>query len=328
MLNMIHYILVGSYRLGLIDKVTINESVTLLADTATITLPGMEGGKALDVEKKLKRGDAVSISVGYLEAGVPQEFKGYVQNISINGGNITLECEDELFNFRKALPNKEYKNIKLDKLLKEILAAIPGNYRVDCSYAWQFDKFVIKDMTGYDVLRKIQDQLGADIYIKKDEKAKDEEEKYILHIHPPEEKTGPTVKYDFAYNIEKESLTYRRADEKKVQVTLKSLQRDGTIKEVKCGVEGGDSFEIICPAASSEADMKRRGDIEVQKYSYTGYEGSIDTWLVPWIKPGYKAQLIDADYDHRQGTYYVKSVTTEFSSSGGKRKVELGRKCD
>lgn len=43
------------------------EVVELLADTATITLPGAQYNVALDVEDKLHRGDKVIIRFGYKE---------------------------------------------------------------------------------------------------------------------------------------------------------------------------------------------------------------------------------------------------------------------
>ena len=40
--------------------------------------------------------------------------------------------------------------------------------------------------------------------------------------------------------------------------------------------------------------------------------------------PGDTATLHDADYPNKDGTYYVRAVTTDFSEDGGVRKVELG----
>ena len=47
MYTMTYDITVGNYRLGMLDKVEIHKSVELLADTATITLPGAEYNAAL-----------------------------------------------------------------------------------------------------------------------------------------------------------------------------------------------------------------------------------------------------------------------------------------
>ena len=42
------------------------------------------------------------------------------------------------------------------------------------------------------------------------------------------------------------------------------------------------------------------------------------------LKPGDKAVLHDKDYDYKDGSYFVRAVSTEFSADGGKRTVELG----
>ena len=70
--------------------------------------------------------------------------------------------------------------------------------------------------------------------------------------------------------------------------------------------------------------MRLRGETELKRRTFDGYDGSIDTWLIPECRAGDTAEIHDTDYPHKEGTYFVRSVTTEFSSSGGKRKIELG----
>ena len=70
--------------------------------------------------------------------------------------------------------------------------------------------------------------------------------------------------------------------------------------------------------------MKLRGESERKRLTFDGYDGSITTWLVPFVIPGDSANLHDADYDYKDGRYFVRAVKTEFSSSGGTREVELG----
>ena len=164
---MVFDIQVGDYKLGMLDKVEIHKSQELLADTATITLPSAQYNVALDVESKIKRGDKVVILLGYKEIGLREEFRGYLQRISTDGGNITLYCEDDLYTMSKSIPNKVFKQVTLKKLLEYVLQNIKDvKLTVDCSYEWSYAKFVINNATGYDVLKKVQDECGADIYIR------------------------------------------------------------------------------------------------------------------------------------------------------------------
>lgn len=304
---------IGEFYLGMVESITIHKSVELLADTCEIVLPAARLNKALEVEEQIKRGDEVSVSIGYKEVGIKEEFKGYLQRISTDGGSIKLFCEDDLFQFRKDLPNEELKKISLSDLLSKVVKGIGKNYKVNCSYTWVYDKFVIRDATGYDVLKKVQEECGADIYLKDG----------VLHIHPPGEVVGKERFYDFAVNIEEAELSFKRAEDKKVKVVVKAIMPDGKVKEIEVGSTGGEKVEVKCHA-SDTASMKARGEAEVKRRTFDGYDGSITTWLIPECNPGDTASIHDGDYTYKDGTYFVRSVTTDFSEGGGKRKVELG----
>ena len=313
MYTMQYDIQIGNYKLGMLDKVEIHKSVEQLADTAVITLPASQYNKALEVEDKLKRGDAVTIVFGYKESGMEKEFDGWLQRISTDGGNIKLHCEDDLFRFRKEIPNEVLKQVCLQTLLQKVVNGCGLNLKVNCSYSWTYDKFVINNASGFDVLKKVQEECGADIYVSGGE----------LHVHPPGEKMYDERFYDLSINVEEEGLTYRRAEDKKVKVVVKALLPDGTTKEVETGSTGGEKIEIKC-ATSDEASMKARGELEVKRRTFDGYEGSITGWLIPMCRPADSVTIRDKDYPYKDGTYFVTSVATEFGKEGGKRKIDLG----
>lgn len=315
MYTMQYDIQIGNYRLGMLDGVEIRKSVEQLADTAVITLPASQYNRALDIEKQLKRGDAVSIRIGYKESGLELEFAGWLQRISTDGGNIKLHCEDDLFLFRKELSDEVLADVPLADLLKKVTSGCGLTCAVDCSYTWTYEKFVIQNATGYDVLKKVQEECGADIFMADD----------TLHVHAPGEQVGKERHYDLAVNVESEELTYRRAEDKKVKVVVKALLPDGKVKEVETGSTGGEKIEVKCPT-SDDAAMRARGEQEVKRRTFDGYEGCITGWLLPMCRPGDSVTIRDSDYPHKDGTYFVTGVTTSFSKEGGKRKIELGFK--
>ena len=306
-------ITVGDWRLGMVEKVEIVRSVEQLADTCIITLPGAEYNKALDVEQKLHRGDRVVVNLGYAEIGMVQEFEGWLQRIGTDNGAITLECEDDLFLFRKALEDRQLENVTLSDLLALVVEGVGGGFDIDCSYSWTYQKFVISTATGFDVLQKIQEESGADIYI----------QGKTLHVHGPGEKVGNTIIYDFEQNVQDCDLTYRRTEDRRVRIVVKALLPDGKVKEREYGTTGGDRV-VVRSAASDDASMDLRGESEHKRLTFDGYDGNIVTWLVPYIKPGDSAEIHDREYQYKDGTYYVKGVKTEFSAEGGVRTVELG----
>ena len=304
---------VSNYKLGMLDAVSVHKSVELLAATCEITLPAAQLNVAIDIESKVKRGDQVVVQFGYKETGLIEEFRGWVQRVSTDGGNIKLFCEDDLFTFRKDIPNAVLKKVSLAGLLQRVIKGVGKSYKISCSYTWTYAKFVIRDATGYDVLKKVQEECGADIYLKDG----------VLHVHPPGEVTGTDRYYDFALNIEDADLTYRTAADKKIRVIVKAILPNGKVKEIETGSTGGEKIEVKGHASDTKS-MKARGEAEVKRRSFDGLDGSITTWLIPYCAPGDTATIHDADYSHKDGTYYVRSVTTDFSASGGVRKIELG----
>ncbi len=296
----------------MLESVEIHRSVELLADTAVIRLPGSEYNAALDVESRIRRGDRVTVRLGYWETEIMTEFEGWVQRVGTDNGAITLECEDDLFRMRVALRDRQLEKVSLKDLLNGVLSEI-GGYTLDCSYDWTYDRFVINTATGYDVLAKVQEESGADIYL----------DGTVLHVHPPGQMTGREVIYDFAQNVQSCDLQYRRSDERRVRVVVKALMPDGTVRESEYGPAGGDKVEVRC-AATDDASMRSRGESEVRRLSFDGYDGSITGWLVPYVRPGDSVVLHDRDYEYKNGKYFVQAVTTTFGSSGGTRKIELG----
>ena len=135
--------------------------------------------------------------------------------------------------------------------------------------------------------------------------------------------TGSTFPKPLSKDEEEEYYEDSEADEGYVELVNARELPDGTVKEVETGSTGGEKIEITSPT-TDEASMKARGEQEVKRRTFDGYDGSITTWLVPECQPGDSANLHDGDYPDKDGCYFVRSVTTEFSSSGGKRKIGLG----
>ncbi len=306
---------IGQYKLGLLEKVKVHTSVDLLADTAEITLPGVVINKSLDIEKYIKRGDKMMIKLGY-DGDLQIEFEGYLNTISTDNGKVLLRCEDSLFLFRKPLANREYKNISLKNFLKAVIGELKLGIGLECKYDFTYDKFVVNGATAYDVLKKIQEETKANIYMKSGK----------LQVQPQYVETFGLAKYDFAHNIEKDNLTYRTADDQKFEVEVEGLTKKGESVKVIVGTPGGDKRSVKIYGVTDKAVLKKRGEEEIKNLSYDGFEGDFTGWLLPRCEAGYEVELTDDEYEYKNGKYYATAVTTEVSSAGGSRKVQLGRK--
>jgi len=309
---------IGGYRLKMVEKVSIKRSVELLADTATVTLPATVFNKTISIEDKIKVGDAVEIELGYND-DLKTEFKGYLKSIKTDGGSLTLELEDDIYLFRKSVKDEEMKDASVKKILENICSQV-GGFSVSCDYDFTYDKFVINNATGYDVLKKIQDEASPNIYLKDK----------VLHVHPQYAEIFGEARYDFSKNIEREGtdLKYKSEDERKFLIVVEGTDETGATVSVEKGVTGGDKMTLKLPGVSSRSSLEQKAQSVLEQKVYTGYEGSFQTWLVPYVDAGYKVAITDPDYEVKNGTYYVISVETTFSKDGGVRKVTLGKRVD
>jgi hypothetical protein len=313
MYNLTWHITIGKYTLAMLESVTIKRSVEALSDTAVITLPGTVYNRALEVESQIKRGDAVTIRLGYNDEPVT-EFEGYLESIATDGGSLTLNCEDGLFLYRTALADKEMKNATVRDVLNHVNASV-GGFSLACDYDFAYDKFVISNATGFDVLKKIQEEAKPNIYLKGT----------VLHVHPQYAEVFGEARYDFAVNIEKADLKYRRADERRLLVEAESKTPDGKVVKAEAGTTGGEKITLKVSGVTDTASLQKLAQEAYTQRVYTGYEGSFTAWLVPYVDAGYKVVIRDNDYPSRNGTYYVTAVETRLSREGGVRKVTIGK---
>ena len=310
---------VGNYNLKMIESVNIKRSVESLADTAKITLPATVFNKALNIDEKIKRGDTVNIELGYDDNLIP-EFEGYVESISTDGGSLVLNCEDGIFLYRVSVPNKEFANVKVKNILNYVNTEVGKKqnkkFSLQCDYDFSYDKFVIKNANGYDVLKKIQEEAMPNIYLKDD----------VLHIHPQYSEIFGEIKYDFSKNIDADGtdLKYKKKENRRVKVTIEYTGIDGKTKKYEFGDMGGESVTRKT-STSDQKSIKLLAKQEYESKSYDGYEGSFQGWLIPYCDAGFKATIIDTDYEYKSGTYYVTEVETTFSEQGGVRKITLGK---
>ena len=187
MFKMCWHIRIGKRTLKTLESVKIKHSVVLLSDTATIVLPATVFNKTINIEDKIKKGDEVTIQLGY-DDKLKTEFKGYLKTVKTDAGSLSLECEDAIYLYRVPVTDEILKNATLDTLLKKINKAVKGKtMSLSCDYSFTYSKFVIKSADAYDLLKKIQEETKANIYVKDD----------TLHVHPPYSEVFGSVTYSF-----------------------------------------------------------------------------------------------------------------------------------
>jgi len=303
-------------QLVMMAECEVISSVDNLADTATIVLPEAVMNTVLNFEGKVKRGTAVIIKMGY-DGDLKTEFVGYVKDITNSDNSLKILCEDALFLFRVGIPDVELKPTTLKDILQYVITNIDSSYTLVSTYDINYEKYTIHQATGYDVLKKIQSETKANIFFNTEKKE--------LHIHPPYISKGGEVFYSMQKNIENSSLEYNNKLDTKVEVTIESTDIKGNVQSVTTGTTGGNKITLKVGAIDT-ASMNKIANAELLKNSAAGYEGSFDTWLIPFVQPTYSARIKDEDYPDKTAYYYVKSVTTHLSEVGGKRTIVPGIK--
>ncbi|MEZ0611928.1 hypothetical protein ACAW74_25675 [Fibrella sp. WM1] len=318
MFKMTHEITIGSHKLSAVESVVVESSTELLADEATITIPAKYLNQALAIESQIKRGDAVTIRLGY-DGQNPVRFTGFVTALKPNAPFV-IKCQDGAYLLRKGIPDKTFKKCSVRQVLDYVVDQVNKQGEQSLTVVgdagqMQLDSFTIVSATGIQVLEKLKD-LGLALYCKGNE--------VRCHLRYTE-KTGD-VRYDFTRNVEtSDDLEFVRADDIKVKVEVIG---GGKKKKGKAegGQDGGEKVTLHKPNVSDTATLNKIVKEELKKRSFDGFRGSLKTWLVPFVEVGYTARLADPSYPDRAGAYYVTSVKTEFSSSGGRCTVGLGIK--
>lgn len=265
---------------------------------------------------------------------------------------MKLECEDELFLFReKNIPNKTFIPGNVKQIVNHVAKLVNKKIKVVCDYDMGYEKFTIIDATGYDVLKQIQEDTGANIYFKSKlssqigQTIETDDINYSsqlsgkelqitsnrsiapdntleLHISAPFIKKNTDVDCDFSFQHNKETsqLQYEDSKDNKVKIKITSVSINGVNVTEEFGSTGGTEKEIKVNRMS-KASMKKRAKLEHEKMTRPQYNGSFDAWLIPFVEPNYSIGIDDEDFPEKDGIYNVESVTVSYSEAGGKRTI-------
>lgn len=302
--------------LGIASNIEIVKSIKNLADTAVINMPAFCMNKRIDYENNvIKRGSKVNIYLGYDE-NLKLEFKGYVREV-ITGESLRIECEDDLFIFRKDVKNKQFKPVTVKQVAKYICDQINSEIQVVCDFDLAYDKFIIHEATGFDVLKKLQEDTGSDVFF-----LSTQNELHIRAMYTNIPTLG-AISFSPQANVEKINLEYQDTPDRKVQIVIKGTDLKGKYREIQYGNMSGEKFEFTMNTMPNES-MEARAKMEFDRMMKPGYKGSIDGWLIPYVEPGHTVWYEDEDFPEQAGAYLAEATRVEFNENGGKRTIHFG----
>jgi hypothetical protein len=310
-------ITVGNLQFNFCNEVEVVSSWQNLTDTATIKIP-----KKLTVENKpivegqkavFKVGDKVTIACGYNYQHTTI-FTGYVADIKTKFP-LELVCEDAMWLFKQQSFKKTFAQVTVKQLVDFLLTKVKGDFKVVYTFpGLQLGKFRINSATGAQVLDELRKKYGIYSF-------------YVgfayTHTDTAYRKRVPL---QFTPNIIEDDLTYKNADNQKVKIKATSiLAKDN--KQLTAEAGDGDGREI--PAFyydKSQADLQHLADNLMATYKVSGFEGSVTTFGVPYVRHGDVVVLSDGSISERNGGYLVKQVTRTFGQNGYRQSIELDRK--
>ena len=321
MLRMTHHIKVDGKSLNRLVAVEIEKTAEQMSDRATLQVNAMTAGRALQTEETIYAGLPLSIALGY-EGDNKHEFAGYIVSTTNQDGLLRIACEDAMYLLRKDVTNQQLTDASLVEIAKQVLQEVAPTMKVVAGEgldAIRFDEFNIVDATAWDVLRKLKEQGGINAYVRG-------QTLYLSLRYLQDAGAQAEVRYNFSRNVEQSSLKYVRAEERKVLVKVIGIGKDNKRYEATAGESGQDSITLSRYNITDTKALQAIAEEEHKKWSYTGYEGSLTSWLLPYATYGMKATIADELYPEREGTYIVTRVRTRYDEQGGRRQVYLGQK--
>ena len=316
---------IGAYLFRQVNEVHIEKSWREVIDTCTIRIPQRVRADKLQtttIENYISVGDAVKVVLYYLGKPKRTEFEGYVSRLRPNIP-FEVECEDQGYLLKKTNLKKSWQNTTLKAVVKYILDETNKKHGAGLTMSGNipdvnFSQFRLDNVNGAKALQQIKEEYGLIATFRGKE----------LFVGLAYTQNLGEVKYSLAWNVIEHDLTYR--DEKDVQLKVRAIgiKSNNTRTEKEVGDADGEQRTLFFYNVSSEAELERLAKEEIQKLKYTGYEGGLRTFGLPWAEPHMTASLQDPQYgDKRSGDYVIDSVITDFSAEDGfKRRIELGIK--
>lgn len=321
--------LADTYRLRGANGIEIKKSIHQVVQTAKVQLPlsvlfrNSEMLERIRLIDKVKEGDAIKISFGY-NGNNRTEFTGYIRKINYKQP-LMIECEDEMYLFRKVMINKIWNNVELKTVLTDIISEVRKAKGVSFEL---FDKmpqvvisnFICKGQTALWVLNKI-----ADLYPVLAFYMTDINGKRILYAGLKYGETGkPHVKYSIGRNtISVDNLNYN-GEAEKVKVIYEIRKANGEVVKKEFGDRDAETtVNKKWIGDISDETLKLFAESELTQKTYTGYRGNIEAFIFPLVEPAMIADIDDPQFSGRDGAYFIGTVTTSFTTSGGKRMPEI-----
>lgn len=317
---------IGSFKFKGVHEVKIAKSIYSMNETCVIKLPTTARLRKYDtlstvsvsVAQQWQQGDKVVVQLGY-NGNYKTEFVGFVRRLNFTTP-VEIECEGYVNQLRTRLKPKTFVNVDYKTIVNYIIAGT--EIVLDQEMKKQsliVQKFSVKTDTGAETLHQLNKHLLNAL---------------AINFHGPELYMGvsyqqqkATVKYKLGWNVIKDNgLKLRDPGNYTVDIKISGIKGDGTKNMVNVGDKSLHVKRIRTYSITDKNTLTKLGNMLVQKEKYTGYEGKITAFGIPFCEHAWKVELTDPRYAEREGSYLIDSVEIIFGMQGFRRIVGIGIK--
>lgn len=303
-----------------------------------------------DVQPLLLRGDDVIVEWGYsyfrMTSGggfdrnttvtqIVKRFEGYITRIK-NKTPFEIECKDNMYKLQQTIvDNKEWlvdnKTYTVEKMLKEMMRKSTERGVSDFTiktdnFQHSIGKVSWSNFTIAQVLEDLRRTYNLQSFFRENELRVG-----VIRYYPEDRKTH---KFHFQRNIIDDNLDYQRADDCKIGIVAKSINKVELVgitnsagkKKTKhkqltvtVGDPDGDLRTLFFWGVETTTELKKLAEKKLPFVKYEGFRGSFVTFALPFVKHGDIVELEDEVLPERNGQYMVKAVEQFGSSADGLR---------
>lgn len=324
-------ITIGSFTFKGVHDVHIKKSIHSPINTCNIKLPisarirqsGQLSTVSMQTATAFTEGDKVIVKLGY-NGLYKQEFEGFVRRVNFSTP-VEIECEGYIYQLRKKyLQPKTFVNVDYKEIVNYIIAGtdiVLSDAMKEESL--KVEKFIVRNDTGAETLEQLNKHLtnifnisfhGNVLYMG------------AAYLNVNTTLVNKTVKYKMGWNVIKDGgLRLRIPPLDKVNISITGIKSDGT--KVKTTTDNSLNIKRIrTRTVTNEAALKYLATLHEKKETYSGYEGKIQGFGIPFCEHGWVVQLDDPRYVERGGNYLCDSVEVKYNKRGYRRIVGIGIK--
>lgn len=336
MFRVVNKIQIGKYSFTGCISVNITKSRDQFTQTAIIKMPNVfyrQTGNPVfisdDLTALIKRGDNIKIWNGYNKTfdEISLKFMGFVTRVQADD-TITIYCEDYAYALKQVnVPSKSFANATITDIVEYALHGI----NIDVEYDdpdfligdWVIDNN--SNVNSIQVLEKLDD-FGVRVYFKDN----------VLRIGGFTDIETTTNCFIFEHNIISDDLAYNDAQE--VNLVLKGISNLETNEKIERyaylmnnevqisedAINGEQRTLNYYNITASQLEDNLRNNFS--KYIYTGYSGSFQTFLEPFVDVNNFVNLYSIKYPEKNSQYKVKGVMIDIDINGAFQRIELDYK--